>query len=618
MVQTVRLIDAESTQHSDYDLTQTLYHLIGRQWGVHFSNANRTELAYSAGNIAPGIASVVCTRATSSPIANQKFLAVFYSDTNVPVVAAANRKIYIEIDETLINSPALISDVSPAIDYALGLNIGSIKSTTSYPTHSNYLKLYEFDASGNPIDVRREVMIDSWNLDLYNYTGLLSAASLNLNWVNVWQELTQDFVAFSANYSLASSAFSTLTLTGATVTTNAGVDPLGTSTASRLTESATSAVHTWTVNAGTSSGAYTFTIFLKAAGRNFVTVGFWDLTVATQNMVVDLSTGAIVSLGSWITASIQSVWNGRYRCSVTRTVATASINPGIALRTNYLSSVSQTYTGDGTSWVLFFWGVLDCKVKALRYTGTGWHTLTLPTASSTNIGAEFTIKNAWTGSITIDGGGNVDWASYTQDAGCWIRLKSDWTTWRILWTHIVGVAPLQSISVWGVRAPAWFTLAAQWSWATSQNLQQSTIATTSPVNWTPKTISGFMTLRLTGDWSAFVWVHYVYTVATNTFIWRIDETAFTTGWLTIDGTSTRWTSSSNGARPLVLVAWNYIELITQYDDSSWSSTRRWRLRIFIDNVTATWFRRNARLYNIASSWWSPLYTADIQIAYDAH
>lgn len=181
MSQVTRLLQAESTQHQDYDYTQLLYHLIGRKWGVHFSSGAKTELQLSGSNITPWIATIVCTRTATMPIGSQKTLAVFYSDANVPVVIGANRKIFIEINDTLIQNPVLIQDPSWINNYTLGLNIGEIKSALVYPAHSNYIKLYEFDWAGTPTDVRVKAAIDWLNVDLSTYAWIIAGASLAIS-----------------------------------------------------------------------------------------------------------------------------------------------------------------------------------------------------------------------------------------------------------------------------------------------------------------------------------------------------------------------------------------------------------------------------------------------------
>jgi hypothetical protein len=46
----------------------------------------------------------------------------------------------------LLQDPTLIEDPSGSSDYALGKNIAELKSTASYPTHPNYIKLWEVSA----------------------------------------------------------------------------------------------------------------------------------------------------------------------------------------------------------------------------------------------------------------------------------------------------------------------------------------------------------------------------------------------------------------------------------------------------------------------------------------
>jgi len=53
-------------------------------------------------------------------------------------------KIYIELDQTLIDDPTLIEDTYPSTDYAQGKNIGELKRADERPTNP-HIKLWEYD-----------------------------------------------------------------------------------------------------------------------------------------------------------------------------------------------------------------------------------------------------------------------------------------------------------------------------------------------------------------------------------------------------------------------------------------------------------------------------------------
>jgi hypothetical protein len=139
---------------------------------------------------------------------------------------------------------------------------------------------------------------------------------------------------------------------------NVGIAPDGTLTADLLREDSTSGdshgVYFQYASGGTT--AQTISVYAKAAGRNHLLFRF-DPTngvFASDFVSFNLSTGAVGTTDSDITASIESCGNGWYRCIATRT-ALASANGRIVL---YLGDAdnSALYNGDNYSGVLL-WGI---------------------------------------------------------------------------------------------------------------------------------------------------------------------------------------------------------------------------------------------------------------------
>jgi hypothetical protein len=143
------------------------------------------------------------------------------------------------------------------------------------------------------------------------------------------------------------------TKSGATAAnTTATTDPLGGTTADRITESVSGVTYHGIAFFGitASVGAtYTLSIYAKADTRSWVFVGINDSI--DRQAWFNLSTGVIGTVDAGITASIQSVGNGWYRCSITRTI-TNSLTPFIDMSTG--DGVLQ-YAGNGTSG-LYLWG----------------------------------------------------------------------------------------------------------------------------------------------------------------------------------------------------------------------------------------------------------------------
>lgn len=160
--QRVAMINSNNTQkNSDYDFSKITKWLLGNKGGVEASSMftwDNTSKRLSAGaDIAT--AYVLCTRATSSPIPNQKFLAQFEFTGYLDFLNSTDGdKIFVEIKENLIKDPSLIEDIDSNTSYAQGLGIGEIKIAKSYPSHSNYLPLWEIQG-GQAVDKRKVISI---------------------------------------------------------------------------------------------------------------------------------------------------------------------------------------------------------------------------------------------------------------------------------------------------------------------------------------------------------------------------------------------------------------------------------------------------------------------------
>jgi len=159
------------------------------------------------------------------------------------------------------------------------------------------------------------------------------------------------------------------TKTRCSILENVIVAPDGTLTGDKLVEdTSASNTHRTSQSITTTAGAYTFTCFFKAGERGYVAL--YDSTIGS-GQVFDLLTGVVgVTTGAAapISASIQSVGNGWYRCSLTVT-ATAASNTFQVYPMQ--SNTSDTlYTGDGTSGI-YIWGAqLEAGAFATSYIPT--------------------------------------------------------------------------------------------------------------------------------------------------------------------------------------------------------------------------------------------------------
>ena len=166
------------------------------------------------------------------------------------------------------------------------------------------------------------------------------------------EKQSTNLVSYSEDFTNA-----TYTKIGVTATGNTTTSPDGTTNADSILEIATGGTHeSWQRASMTSGQLYTQSCFLKANGRNRVVMQIFDNATQYASAIYDLSTGVVVaSVG---TATIQSMGNGWYRCTITGTSpATGSgyCVLGLCESTYTNSSVMPSYSGDASKGV-YWWG----------------------------------------------------------------------------------------------------------------------------------------------------------------------------------------------------------------------------------------------------------------------
>ena len=167
------------------------------------------------------------------------------------------------------------------------------------------------------------------------------------------EESRTNFLTYSGSISplTAYTEFST------TINTLQNISPDGTLSASLLTPSAVNSEHyAYTSNTAplTSGTSYTYSIYVKAKGYNFVTLflGNGAFPSAGRMANFNLLAGVVDGAQSGVTTSIFSVGDGWYRCSITATcvLSSASIITGMgAQNISNPSGNNLTFTGVGTS-----------------------------------------------------------------------------------------------------------------------------------------------------------------------------------------------------------------------------------------------------------------------------
>jgi hypothetical protein len=164
------------------------------------------------------------------------------------------------------------------------------------------------------------------------------------------EEQRTNVIIYSANPSNAAWVKS-----GATITSLTVVAPDGTLSGAKSVEDTEFRTHgiyqSITLSASTT---YTWSIYLKKAERT--RIQFYAQTSTVEGAIFDLATGTISDISAGVSASMYSVGNDWYRCSLTR-ITTVSDSGGFLniFSIQGSSGSTSTYTGNGFSG-FYVWG----------------------------------------------------------------------------------------------------------------------------------------------------------------------------------------------------------------------------------------------------------------------
>lgn len=172
-----------------------------------------------------------------------------------------------------------------------------------------------------------------------------------------------------------SAAFTPFTTTGSSLTANSTTAPDGTSTAYTLTEDTANSTHRLNWGSPPSGSAGALSVYAKAnsAGRYLYISTY---TTAARIAIFDLSgAGTVTQSNASSTATITSVGNGWYRCSVSVNETVTYLEFGLSNATTGSTTTAPTYTGNGSS--MYIWGPqFELRNAVTAYTATTTQAIT--------------------------------------------------------------------------------------------------------------------------------------------------------------------------------------------------------------------------------------------------
>jgi hypothetical protein len=158
------------------------------------------------------------------------------------------------------------------------------------------------------------------------------------------------------------------TKSAASIVTGAQANPVnGLFNAQKLMENTANSEHRTFFTIITSPSTYTYSAYVKAAGRTFASI--IHLSVSPQpSVVINLETGAITSPTNVIASGSVNVGNGWWRVWMTYTTTTTTTSyPQIM---SFSGPTNGTYTGDGNSGVYIYGAMLSNSASLYPYVPT--------------------------------------------------------------------------------------------------------------------------------------------------------------------------------------------------------------------------------------------------------
>ena len=157
MAQRTAFLNSDAKWYNkDFHHTWIHNYLLHQVWVMFTDYNTKNEFKLGNGQISGGKAIIRCTRTTGN-FAGSKILALFESTATESISTSGDKKVFIEIPEIYVNDSTAITDT---LTQGLNLWVGVIKSEADYPSHTNYIPLWEITGGDweQAVDVRPEIL----------------------------------------------------------------------------------------------------------------------------------------------------------------------------------------------------------------------------------------------------------------------------------------------------------------------------------------------------------------------------------------------------------------------------------------------------------------------------